>query len=99
MKPFATTSFQSGQRTARAAAAILVGKGTGFIVPTAKQRQNVLVAFAKKGKVVYGKAFDVVKLSEPIDLDDLTDIESNLEKITVFEIKSSRRKLRADLRL
>jgi hypothetical protein len=88
--------FQSGHQTARKAAAILVAKGGGFIVPTAIQRQNILVAFAKKGKVVYGKAFDIVRLSAPLDLDDLNAIESNLKVITVFEIKSTRKKIGSD---
>jgi len=85
--------FQSTQATAKKAAAILVGKNVGFIIPTARQRQNLLVAFAKKGKVVYGRAFDVVKLSAPVDLDNLADIEARLNTIMVFEIKSSRKKL------
>jgi hypothetical protein len=88
--------FQSGQSTAKKAAALLVAKGTGFIVPTGKQRQNLLVAFAKKGNVVYGKAFDVVKVAGVVDLNDLADIERQLVHITVFEIKSSRKKLRTD---
>jgi len=88
--------FQSGQKTAKAAAAILVAKNAGFIIPTGRQRQNLLVAFAKRGKVVYGKAFDVVKLSGAVDLDDLAQVERHLEQVTVFEIKSSRKKLRSD---
>src|SRR6266481_4356104 len=96
MKDDLVVEFQSGQKTAKAAAEILVAKKAGFIIPTAKQRQNLLVAFAKRGKVVYGKAFDVIKLSGPVDLDDLTEIENHLATITVLEIKSSRKKLRAD---
>jgi hypothetical protein len=88
--------FQSTQATAKKAAAILVAKDAGFIVPTARQRQNLLVAFAKRGKVVYGRAFDVVKLSAPLDLDNLGDIEARLDTIMVFEIKSSRKKLPPD---
>ena len=96
MKDDPLLEFQSGQTTAKKAAAILVAKKTGFIVPTGKQRQNLLVAFAKRGKVVYGKAFDVVKLAAVVDLDDLADIERNLERITIYEVKSSRKKLRAN---
>src|SRR3984893_1883279 len=96
MKRDTLVELQSGQTTAKKAAAILVAKKVGFIIPTAKQRQNLLVAFAKKGKVVYGKAFDVVKLSSVVNLDDLAGVESQLEEITVFEIKSSRKKLPAD---
>src|SRR5205085_7113753 len=47
-------------------------------------------------KVVYGKAFDVVKLSGSMDLNDLADIENHLEQIKVFEVKSTRKKLRSD---
>ena len=96
MKDDLVAEFQSGQKTAKEAAAILVAKKAGFIIPTGKQRQNLLVAFAKRGKVVYGKAFDVVKLSGSMDLDDLAQVEKHLEQVTVFEIKSSRKKLRSD---
>jgi len=89
-------AFQSGQQTAKKAAAILVSKRLGFIVPTAKQKQNLLTAFAKKGKVVYGKAFDIVKLSGPVNLDDLSNLEQNLEHVTIFEIKSTKKNLKSD---
>jgi hypothetical protein len=89
-------SFQTGQKTASKAAAILVAKNVGFIVPNARQKQNLLVAFAKKGKVVYGRAFDIVKLSAPIDMNDLADVERNLFNVTVFEIKSTRKKVGPD---
>ena len=96
MKRDTSIEFQSGQSTAKKACAILVAKQAGFIVPTAKQKANLLVAFAKKGKVVYGRAFDIAKLSAPVDLSDLADVEDNLEKIVIYEIKSTKKKLRAD---
>ncbi len=96
MKEDLMVEFQSGQKTAKAAAAILVAKQAGFIIPSARQRQNLLVAFAKRGKVVYGKAFDVVKLSASVDLADLAAVEKHLEHIKVFEVKSTRKKLNAD---
>ncbi len=88
--------FISGQSTARKAAAILVAKNAGFWVPTARQKQNLAVAFAKRGMVVYGKAFDIVRTSGVVDLDDLAEVEQNLGKITVFEIKSTRKQLKPD---
>lgn len=88
--------LQSGQTTAKKAAAILVAKAIGFHVPSAKQKQNLLVAFAKRGKVVYGRAFDIVRVSGSVDLDDLADLEAKLDKVTIFEIKSTKKKLRAD---
>lgn len=75
---------------------MLEARNEGFLVPTAQQRQNLLVAFAKRGKVVYGKAFDIVRLSDKVNLDDLADVEANLKEILVFEIKSTRKDLPAD---
>lgn len=86
--------FMSGQSTARKAAEILVAKNAGFRVPTAKQRQNLVVAFAKRGMVVYGKAFDIVRLNAEVDLDDLADIEQGFDRFTIFEIKSTRKPLK-----
>ena len=88
--------FQSGQKTAKKAAAILVSKNLGFIVPTARQKLNLLIAFAKKNKVVYGKAFDIIRVSEPVLLDDLAELEQNLHKVTIFEIKSTKKNLKSD---
>jgi len=73
-----------------------VAKGLGFVIPTARERQNLLVAFAKRNKVVYGKAFDIVRVTEKVDLSDLVEVEKHLSAITIFEIKSTKKKLRAD---
>ncbi len=88
--------FQSGQGTAKKAAALLVARKDGFIVPTAKQKLNLLVAFAKRGKVIYGKAFDIVRLAREVNLSDLADIEKNIDAITVLEIKSTKKSLHVD---
>ena len=74
----------------------MVSKNLGFVVPTSTQKQNLLVAFAKKGKVVYGKAFDIVKLSGPVCLDHLADVERNLHRLTILEIKSTKKNLKSD---
>jgi hypothetical protein len=96
MKGDIEIEFQSGQKTAKKACAILLAKRAGFRLPTAKQKANLLVAFAKKGKVVYGKAFDIVKLSGEIDLSNLAEVEAKLDKIVIYEIKSTKKNLRDD---
>jgi len=96
IKPALIAESQSGQTTAKKAAAILVAKKDGFNIPTSKQRQNLLMAFAKRGKVVYGRAFDVVRLTRAVDLDELAEVEKHLDSVIIFEVKSTRKKLRAD---
>jgi hypothetical protein len=86
----------TGNATARKAAAILVAKNIGFVIPTAAQKRNLLVAFAKRDLVIYGKAFDIVRLSGAVDLDDLASVEEHLDLITLLEIKSTRKDLKAD---
>ena len=78
-----------GNATARRAAQILIEKRLGFTLPTPKQKKNLAVAFVKKGMIVYGRAFDIVKLLAAVDLDDLSDIEAKIHKIQLFEIKST----------
>lgn len=86
----------SSQSTAKKAAEILVAKGEGFVIPTAAERQNILVAFAKKGKLVYGKAFDVIKVPVNANLKELEYVESHLDELTMYEIKSTRKDLPRD---
>lgn len=75
--------------TARRAAEILVAKGLGFTIPSARQKKNLVVAFAKQDRIVYGKAFDVVRLSGQADLNDLEEVERHLKQLTLYEIKST----------
>lgn len=79
----------TGNKTARRAAQILAEKKLGFTLPTPKQKKNIVVAFVKKDMIVYGRAFDIVKLLAPINLDDLAEVEEKLNKIQLFEIKST----------
>lgn len=82
----------SGKQTAQVAAKILEKRG--YIIPTPRQRQNLLIAFAKTGGVVYGKAFDAVKLARPVNLDFEEDISRKLKAVTLYEIKSTNRKIK-----
>jgi hypothetical protein len=57
------SNLDSGSKTASKAAKLLADKGVGYVVPTAKQKKNLVVACVKQEKIVYGKAFDVVRLT------------------------------------
>jgi hypothetical protein len=76
----------------------LVEKGLGFVVPTARQKKNLVVAFAKRDRIVYGKAFDVVRLSGQADLNDLEEVERHLRQVTLYEIKSTAKNCADDFR-
>lgn len=79
------------QQTARKAITILLAKDEGFHEPTRAERSALLVAFAKGRKVLYGAAFDMVRMTRPIDLRDPDEIERNMDALTIFEIKSTNR--------
>ncbi len=96
MKTSTSEDWQSGQQTAKKACEILVALNDGFVVPTSRQKANLLVAFAKKGKLVYGRAFDIVKSPTQVNLDELSDVEKNLRNLTIFEVKSTRKRLKPD---
>ncbi len=82
--------------TARRAAEILVRKDLGYVIPTGKQKKNLAVAFVKRDMIVYGKAFDIVRLSAPVDLDHIEEIERHLENVTLCEIKSTAKGARSN---
>jgi hypothetical protein len=88
----------SRNQTAKKAAQILLRSNSGYVVPTAKQKRLLLVEFARRNFVVYGKAFDVVRFAGTVNLDDAAEIERNLDKIVLCEIKSSGRKLPEDFK-
>ncbi len=88
----------SRNKTAKRAARILLDTNAGFVVPNSRQKLLLLVELARHNVVIYGKAFDILKVSEHIDLDDPEAIGRNLEKITFCEIKSSSRKLPDDFK-
>lgn len=57
-----------------------------------------MVAFAQRGMVLYGQAYDAVKCRKKIDFSDISDIANKLDSITVYEIKSTNRKMSKDFK-
>jgi hypothetical protein len=77
------------QQTAKNAAKILIEGQSGFVEPSSAERRALAVGFAMAGKILYGAAFDVVRVARPVDLASPAAIHANLDAITVFEIKST----------
>jgi hypothetical protein len=88
----------SRNQTARRAATLLAARDARFRVPTAAQKRLLLVEFARRNMVVYGKAFDIVKLLAEVDLNNATEVAANLDSIILCEIKSTNRKLPTDFK-
>ncbi|HEU5071418.1 MAG TPA: hypothetical protein VFV96_13525 [Verrucomicrobiae bacterium] len=91
-------NLDSGSATAGKAALLLASKGLGYLVPTVRQKRNIVVAFAKRDMIVYGKAFDVIRLTEPVNLDSVNEVETHLSKLLLCEIKSTKKDMAADFR-
>jgi hypothetical protein len=89
----------AGHRTAQRATEILVAHDTRYHCPTRRERDALLVGFAKHRKTLYGAAFDVIRMEQPIDLSDPDAIAAAIETITICEVKSTNRKnIGVDLR-
>ena len=86
----------SGGSTAKKAVSILCAKGLGFIALKPGQKQKLAIAYAKRNMIVYGKAFDLIRVSADVDLDDLSDIEKKLDHIVVYEVKSTNKALNSN---
>jgi hypothetical protein len=81
----------TGQETARKAAEIVAKRDKSFVVPDAAQRRALRMAFAARDHVLYGKAFDIVRIEpgERFDLASIEEIERHWRRITIYEIKST----------
>ena len=54
--------------TSRQAVNLMIRKGLGFHEPTRKERDALLVGFAMHRRALYGAAYDLVQLLEPVNL-------------------------------
>jgi hypothetical protein len=79
--------------TAKNASKFLLSLNKGFCVLSKKQRRNVVIAYAEAGFVLYGKAFDLIRCDLGINYDDLEDIRNKLNKLVIYEIKSTNKKI------
>jgi hypothetical protein len=58
----------------------------------------LVVACAKKDLIVYGKAFDVLRLTGEVNLDSQEDVDARLSQILICEIKSTKQNFSDDFR-
>jgi hypothetical protein len=72
---------------------MLVKGDPAFRVPSKAQRRNLAMAFAAEDKVVYGRAFNAVRIAPgcEVDLDDLDSVRASLSEVVLYEIKSTNR--------
>jgi hypothetical protein len=79
--------------TAKTALNMLVQGDSAFIAPSKSQRRNLAMAFAAEDKVVYGRAFDAVRIVDgsSVDLNDLDSVRANVSDLVLYEIKSTGR--------
>ncbi len=75
---------------------MMVQNCAGVVSPTGAQKKNLVMAFAKRDMIIYGKAFDLVRLSAPVDLGSLEDIDRNFDAITILEVKSTKKDIAGD---
>lgn len=86
--------METEPETKLTAAQILLARNEGYHKLTRTSKHNLVVAFARKGKPLYGKAFDIVKCNKSIDLTNEQSIIDNLDDIIICEIKSTKKNMR-----
>ena len=97
--PFQSNARAVGSSTARRAIDILLAHDPSYHCPTPAERKALLVGYAMCGKVLYGAAFDVIRLAHLIDLSSPEAIAAGIAGITICEIKSTNRPaLKQDLK-
>jgi hypothetical protein len=86
----------NNQQSAKKAIKILEANDSTFKSLKSSEKKNLIIAFATKDKIVYGKAFDIIKVENGanVNFSDINDIEKNIKNIIVCEIKSTRKNLK-----
>ena len=84
----------SNKLTAAAARDFLCRKDPRFRKLNGPQKLRLVVAFAKRGVVVYGQAFDLLHCDPALDLNDDSVIDKAHGEIRLYEVKSSSRALK-----
>jgi hypothetical protein len=79
----------TSKNTAQKAARILEDSGNGFYVPNSEERRKLLIAFAERGLTLYGKAFDIIRISGKEKVSALGDLTSQFHHLIIYEIKST----------
>ncbi|WBY08123.1 hypothetical protein PIB19_00770 [Sphingomonas sp. 7/4-4] len=80
-----------GHRTAQRAVEILLEVDPAYRCPTRAERDAMLVGFARHRKVLYGAAFDVIRVEGDLDLSNSDAVAEAIERITICEVKSTNR--------
>ena len=65
-------------------------KNPKFKELTAKEKNTLFVAYARKNKVVHKRAFDLIRISAKIDFSSESSIMKNIENITFIEVKATK---------
>lgn len=84
-------AVHNNKQTAIKARNMLLDKDTEFRVASPKQKRILLVEFARIGRVIYGQAFDMIKLGAGVDLDNAASVRTHLRTISLYEVKSTNR--------
>jgi hypothetical protein len=84
----------SEKQTAKRAIEILLASSPCFKQLNGIEKANLAAAFASESsrRVLYGKAFDLVKCRRKIDFRSEAEIRKNLDSIRVYEVKSTKKK-------
>jgi hypothetical protein len=80
------------KQTAKIAEKILLKKDKSFKLLSKQEKTNLAIALTRKNMVIYGNAYDIVKIEKKIDFTNENEILKNLDNITLYEIKSTNRK-------
>lgn len=88
--PLEETAQPGGKRTAKRAVDIL--RERGYLAPSKERRWALAAIMARHQRILYGDAFDVVKLPPGIDLNDDAGLDRAWKELRFFEVKSTGKK-------
>ena len=84
------TSYDIGKQNE--AASWTTMRRFGFVRPTPQQRKNIVAAYAKHGKEVKAKGFDLIKQADVATINNVNALAKKAESIKLYELKTAGKK-------
>ena len=84
------TSYDTGKQNENDSWPVM--RRYGYVRPTPQQRKNLVAAYAKHGKEVKAKGFDLIKKSDASFFDNVDMLAKKVENIKIYELKTAGKK-------
>lgn len=84
------TSYDKGKQNESDSWSVM--RRHGYARPTPEQRRNIVAAYAKLGKEIKAKGFDLIRKEDIATINNVATLTKKVESIKIYELKTAGKK-------